>query len=128
KVAAQTFRANPGFKTETAITELGIGEALASVLDAGGSPTAVERVLIVPAESRIGPLTAEERVQVMARSPYKNIYDKAIDRESAYEILKARALQQVEEKKAGEDLVLRRPSKPASGTPVEKTAKPAPRS
>lgn len=128
RVAAQTFRANPRFKTEAAITELGIGEALVSVLDAGGSPTVVERILIVPPESRIGPLTAEERVNVMARSPYKNIYDKAIDRESAYEVLKARALQQVEAKQAGEDRVLKQPSKPAPKTPAEKAAKPAPRS
>ncbi|ACE85582.1 conserved domain protein [Cellvibrio japonicus Ueda107] len=90
KVAAQTFRANPAFSTEAAITELGIGEALVSVLDDKGTPTPVERVLIAPPGSRIGPLTAEERSDVIARSPYKSIYAQGIDRESAYEVLKQR--------------------------------------
>lgn len=94
KVAAQTFRPNPAFNTETVITELGIGEALVSVLDDKGSPTPVERVLVAPPESRIGPLTTEERSDVMARSPYKTIYNQMVDRESAYEILKARVAQQ----------------------------------
>lgn len=102
KTAAQTFRANPAFSTEEAITNLGTGEALVSVLSTDGSPTPVERVLIVPPESRIGPLTAEERAAVMARSPYQSLYAQMIDRESAYEILKARAAKQqvaVENKK-----------------------------
>jgi DNA helicase HerA-like ATPase len=90
KIAAQTFRPNPAFSTESVITELGIGEALVSVLDEKGTPTPVERVLIAPPASRIGPLTDEERVQVMSRSPYKTVYEKMIDRESAYEILKGR--------------------------------------
>jgi uncharacterized protein len=100
KIAAQTFRPNPAFSTESVITELGIGEALVSVLDEKGTPTPVERVLIAPPASRIGPLTDEERVQVMSRSPYKTIYEKMIDRESAYEILKGRIAteQQVIEK------------------------------
>lgn len=103
KTAAQTFRANPAFSTEEAITNLGTGEALVSVLNRDGSPTPVERVLIVPPESRIGPLTVEERAAVMARSPYQSLYTQVIDRESAYEILKARAAKQqavVENKKA----------------------------
>ena len=94
KVAAQTFRPNPAFSTEGVITELGIGEALVSVLDDKGSPTPVERVFIAPPASRIGPLTTEERVEVMNRSPYKTIYNQMIDRESAYEVLKARVSQQ----------------------------------
>ncbi len=94
KVAAQTFRPNPAFSTESVITELGIGEALVSVLDDKGSPTPVERVFIAPPASRIGPLTAEERTEVMNRSPYKTIYNQMIDRESAYEVLKARVAQQ----------------------------------
>lgn len=94
KVAAQTFRPNPAFSTEGVITELGIGEALVSVLDDKGSPTPVERVFIAPPASRIGPLTTEERVEVMNRSPYKTIYNQMIDRESAYEVLKARVTQQ----------------------------------
>lgn len=94
KIAAQTFRANPAFSTETAITDLAIGEALVSVLDDKGAPTSVERVMIAPPASRIGPLMQEERVEVMARSPYKAIYSEVVDRESAYEILKQRINQQ----------------------------------
>jgi hypothetical protein len=96
KIAAQTFRANPAFSTEAVITQLGIGEALVSVLDDKGSPTPVERVMIAPPASRIGPLTLEERTEVMARSPYKTIYTQAIDRESAYEVLKQRVNQQAQ--------------------------------
>jgi uncharacterized protein len=98
KIAAQTFRANPAFSTETAITELGIGEALVSVLDDKGSPTPVERIFIAPPASRIGAITMEERVEVMARSPYKTIYEKIIDRESAHEILKERVAKQTQTK------------------------------
>jgi len=91
KAAAQTFRANAELDTETAITELGTGEALVSVLNADGSPTPVERILIRPPESRIGPLTVEERQAVLDRSPLKGRYDENIDRESAYEKLTQRA-------------------------------------
>jgi len=90
KAAAETFRRNPSLDVETAITELGTGEALVSVLNKDGSPTPVERVLIRPPESRIGPLTDDERHAVVARSPLKGRYDESIDRESAYEILKKR--------------------------------------
>lgn len=96
KIAAQTFRPNPAFATESVITELGIGEALVSVLDDKGSPTPVERVMVAPPGSRIGPLTDEERTEVMGRSPYKSIYNQTIDRESAYEVLKARIAQQTQ--------------------------------
>lgn len=96
KVAAQTFRANADFSTEQVITELGIGEALVSVLDEKGSPTPVERVWIAPPCSRIGALTDAERSEVMARSPYKSMYEKIIDRESAYEVLKARVAAQAQ--------------------------------
>lgn len=96
KIAAQTFRPNPAFSTEAVITELGIGEALVSVLDEKGSPTPVERVMIAPPGSRIGPLTDEERTEVMARSPYKAIYSQVVDRESAYEVLKGRVAQQAQ--------------------------------
>jgi hypothetical protein len=126
RVAAQTFRANPGFKTETAITELGIGEALVSVLDAGGAPTVVERALIVPPESRIGPLLAEERVEVIKRSPYKSLYEKIIDRESAYEILKARAEQAVVEQavkeKTERDIEVKQSPRSTSKVPKPKAA------
>jgi len=96
KIAAQTFRPNHAFSTEAVITELGIGEALVSVLDEKGSPTPVERIMVAPPASRIGPLTDEERAEVMARSPYKTIYSELIDRESAYEILKGRIAEQTQ--------------------------------
>ncbi len=94
KIAAQTFRPNAAFKTEHVITELGIGEALVSVLDEKGSPTPVERVLIAPPMSQMGPLLVDERSEVIGRSPYKTIYNQLVDRESAYEVLKARIAQQ----------------------------------
>ncbi len=93
KAAAQTFRARKGFDVEAAITELGIGEALASVLDEKGSPTPVARILVRPPESRIGPLTEAERAEHMKRSPLKGRYDQAVDRESAYELLNKRGEQ-----------------------------------
>ncbi|MGB5395748.1 MAG: helicase HerA-like domain-containing protein [Gammaproteobacteria bacterium] len=91
RTAAQTFRQNPELDTATVITELGLGEALVSVLDEKGKPTMVQQVLICPPESRIGPLTDEERKEQLARSPYKGRYDEVVDRESAYEMLKKKA-------------------------------------
>ena len=96
KAAAASFRQNPNIDTEQLITELGVGEALVSVLDADGRPTPVEHVYIKPPESRVGPLTDEERSEYLSRSPYKGRYDVVIDRESAYEILKQKAEQQAE--------------------------------
>jgi uncharacterized protein len=93
RAAAQTFRANPNIDTETAITELGVGEALISVLDEKGQPTPVERVLIFPPQSRIGPLNDIERSEQMQRSPLRSKYEQTLDRESAYETLAARAQQ-----------------------------------
>jgi DNA helicase HerA-like ATPase len=97
KAAAQTFRGNKGFDAETAITELGVGEALASVLDEKGSPTPVARILVRPPESRIGPLTDAERQEHLSRSPLKGRYDQTIDRESAYEKLKQRGEEKLAE-------------------------------
>jgi DNA helicase HerA-like ATPase len=91
KAAAETFRANPAFDAATAITELGVGEALVSTLDEKGAPTVVERMLIVPPTARIGPATPEERKAVIEKSPVLGEYDNAIDRESAYEMLTAKA-------------------------------------
>ncbi len=87
RVAAQTFRPNPGIDTEQAISQLGTGEALVSVLDAKGAPTPVERILIRPPCSRIGPLTEAERHSLIERSPLRGKYDQPLDRESAYELL-----------------------------------------
>jgi DNA helicase HerA-like ATPase len=96
KTAADTFRPNPKFKTETAITELGKGEALVSVLDLKGVPTMVERTLICPPESRLGPITPEERQKLVKSSPVYGEYDEAVDRESAYEKLVKRANERAE--------------------------------
>ena len=90
KVAAETFRANPKFDTAQVITELGIGEALCSVLDAKGSPTVVERTLIAPPQSRVGPADADAIDRARNQSPFRGAYDQPIDRESAFEKLKAR--------------------------------------
>jgi DNA helicase HerA-like ATPase len=91
KSVARSFRTNKKFDSETVITELGIGEALVSTLDAKGSPNPVQRTLIRPPESRIGPLSDDERKERMDRSPFKGRYESVIDRESAYELLKKRA-------------------------------------
>ena len=91
KAAASTMRANPKIDTEKVITELGVGEALISFLDEKGRPTVVERAFVLPPASRIGPIDADERKAVMARSPVKGVYDKTVDRESAYEKLAGRA-------------------------------------
>ncbi|WP_372695749.1 helicase HerA-like domain-containing protein [Immundisolibacter sp.] len=91
RAAAQNFRANPGLDVETALTELAVGEALVSVLDPRGMPTPVVRTLVRPPYSRIGPLTAQERAEHLARSPLAGRYDTAVDRESAHELLAARA-------------------------------------
>jgi len=97
RAAAQTFRANSHLDTERAITELGVGEALISLLDDKGQPQPVQRALIMPPRSRIGPLTDAERGEQLQRSPLRGRYDQPLDRESAYEILAARADKQHEQ-------------------------------
>jgi uncharacterized protein len=89
--AAESFRANPAFKTEDAITALGIGEALVSTLEKGGVPSMVQRTLILPPSGRVGPVTPEERAVVMKASPVGGKYDEALDRESAFEKLNGKA-------------------------------------
>jgi DNA helicase HerA-like ATPase len=103
RAAAETFRAAPGLDVTKAITELGVGEALVSVLDAKGTPTPVERAMVCPPRSRLAPLTAAERADLVKRSVLAGHYEKAVDRESAYEKLKERAAQaSAEEAPAGE--------------------------
>jgi uncharacterized protein len=105
--AASTFRPNPKFKTEKAITELGKGEALISVLDPKGVPTMVERTFIRPPSSRLGPITPAERATLIKNSPVYGQYEEAVDRESAFEKLsvkaKKRAAEQQEEVAAKEE-------------------------
>jgi DNA helicase HerA-like ATPase len=93
RAASASFRPNPAFDTAEAIQQLGVGEALVSVLDEKGAPTVVARTTIRPPDSRLGPLTPEERTAVMAQSPVRGLYDAARDRESAFEMLQARAAQ-----------------------------------
>jgi DNA helicase HerA-like ATPase len=88
--AAQTFRPNPKLNVEKVITELAVGEALVSVLDDKGTPTIVERALVYPPRSRLTPLTPEERRRIIQGSVIYGHYEKTIDRESAYERLRAR--------------------------------------
>ena len=87
KSAASTMRANPAIDTEKAITELGVGEALISFLDEKGRPNMVERAFVLPPASRIGAITVDERKAVIGRSPVAGVYEKTVDRESAYEKL-----------------------------------------
>lgn len=107
KAVADNFRENPKFKASDAVQELAVGEALVSTLDAKGIPSFVDRVLIVPPTCRMGAISPDERQAVIAKSPLKGAYDKAIDRESAFEVLQSRA-------------------RPAAGSAPTTTAGPAP--
>ncbi len=91
QVAAETFRVNPNIDVQSAISELGVGEVLISMLDAQGVPSIVDRAFVVPPVSQIGAITPEQRTQLMSTSLVAGVYDQAIDRESAFELLKARA-------------------------------------
>jgi DNA helicase HerA-like ATPase len=93
KAAAQTFRQSKEIDVETAITELGVGEALVSFLDEKGHPNIVDRALIYPPQSQLPPLTPVEREQLVKQSTLYGHYENLVDRESAYEMLKARAPQ-----------------------------------
>ncbi len=90
KAAASTMRANPGLDVETAITELAVGEALVSLLDEQGRPCPTERVFVLPPGSQIGPITPAQRQALIAGSLVAGVYDKTVDRESAYERIKGR--------------------------------------
>jgi DNA helicase HerA-like ATPase len=91
RAAATTFRQNPDFDTEEVITQLGVGEALVSTLEKKGVPSMVQRTLIRPPSSRMAPITEVERKGLILNSPVFGLYDEKVDRESAYEILSARA-------------------------------------
>ena len=106
KVAATTFRENPKIDTEKAITELGVGEVLISLLDEKGVPTMVDRAFVVPPVGHIGPITPEQRQQLMQHSLVAGIYEKPVDRESAFELLQQKA-----QEKAAAAATGRRPSR-----------------
>ncbi|TBU93489.1 helicase HerA-like domain-containing protein [Stutzerimonas kirkiae] len=97
RAVADGFRANPEFSSLQVLTELGIGEALVGGLEEKGTPAMVLRGAIAPPESRVGPLSEQERAALIAQSALRGLYDKPIDRESAYEVLTARARQAVQE-------------------------------
>jgi len=103
KAAAENFRDNPDLDVATVITELGVGEALVSVLEARGVPSVVQRTLIRPPSSRLGPITAEERRRCIEDSPVFGQYEEAVDRESAYELLAERAKRAAAEKAEAEE-------------------------
>jgi DNA helicase HerA-like ATPase len=90
KAAAQTFRANPKLDVEQVITQLGVGEALVSFLDEKGIPDVVDRAMIFPPHSQIGPITPEQRNQIIRSSVIAGVYEQAVDRDSAYEKLKGK--------------------------------------
>jgi DNA helicase HerA-like ATPase len=105
KTAADTFRPNPDFNCAETITQLGTGEALVSTLEAKGVPSMVQRTLIRPPASRLGPITPQERQKLIAESPVAGQYDETVDRESAFEMLQKKALeaQQAEERAQQQD-------------------------
>ena len=92
KSAAQTFRANPKLNVEETITQLGVGEALISFLDDKGIPGIVERAMVLPPHSQIGPITPEQRAAILQSSVIAGVYDTPVDRESAYEKLKGKVV------------------------------------
>ncbi len=118
KAAAETFRINDDLDTEEVITELRVGEALVSTLDEEGAPTVVQRTLIKPPRSRLGPVTAKERAIIQSISPFDGKYDEAIDRESAEEVLAAKAADAAETatevEEQGEETVRKRSRKSKS--------------
>ncbi len=102
RTVAETFRANPDLDTEKAILDVGVGEALVSVLNKKGAPSVVQRTLIRPPESRIGPATDEERATIVSRSPMRGRYDEAMNRESAQELLAIRTKEKMKRIEAEE--------------------------
>ncbi|MGI6572609.1 MAG: helicase HerA-like domain-containing protein [Fermentimonas sp.] len=120
RVAANTFRTNPAFDTVEAITQLNTGEALVSFLDEKGAPQMVERANILPPEGQIGPITVGERDQLLRNSLIYGVYEKYIDRESAYEILsKKQELLEEERKQAEEEKERIRQQKEAQKAALE---------
>lgn len=118
RAAAETFRINPDLDVEAAITELKVGEALVSTLDEDGAPSIVQRTLIAPPRSRLGPVTKKERAIIQSISPHEGKYDELVDRESAEEVLLAKAADAAETAKEveeqGEEEVRKRPRKTKS--------------
>ena len=121
RAAAQSFRPNPAFDTAETIQALGVGEALVSVLDEKGAPSMVARTFVRPPDSQIGALDAAARAAVMGNSPVKDVYDQSVNRESAFEMLAARA----EAAHAAEEAAA--PPPKATGVPTSRAEPRAPR-
>lgn len=102
KAAASSFRENPNLSTEKVITELGVGEVLISTLDEKGVPTMVDRAFVVPPVGHIGPITPEQRQQLISNSLVAGVYEKVVDRESAFELLASKAEAKAAEQAAAE--------------------------
>ena len=129
KAAAQTFRENPGLDVESAIMELETGEALVSLLDEKGSPSVVKRVFICPPHGQIGPITLDQRKSLISQSALSGHYEKAVDRDSAYEVLKTRTEQKTSDAASvptGTEMPTRKPGRQRD-TLVEAMAKSAAR-
>jgi uncharacterized protein len=118
KAAAQTMRQNPNINIETAITELAVGEALVSFLDEKGRPGVTERVYVLPPGSQIGPISPEQRKALMAGSIVAGVYEKTVDRESAYEKIKGRT----DKKMPDEAPASAAGQAPKAGAPAEEKA------
>ena len=113
KAAAETFRDNPAFSTAEVITEMGVGEALVSMLDEKGRPQIVQRTMIKPPQGQIGPVTPQQRQQLMQLSLVAGVYEKILDRESAHEILAERAEKMQQKALAEQTEAAKETAKPA---------------
>jgi DNA helicase HerA-like ATPase len=120
KSAADTMRPNPGLDVGAAITELAVGEALISFLDEKGRPSPTERVYVLPPASQIGPITPQERKSLLADSIVAGVYEKTLDRESAYEKLKGHASARAEQAEVQEKNQAK--GSPARGAAAEPAA------
>jgi len=125
RAAANTFRQNPKYNVEKVITELAVGEALVSFLDDNGRPTEVEKSYIVPPGSRVGPISAEEKQEIMRVSSLKEHYAELIDRESAYEILQKKLAAERSDVKSSKSTRLQKKSPRRSDSILEKMTKSA---
>jgi DNA helicase HerA-like ATPase len=123
KVAAKSFRTNPDLDTTKVITELGVGECLISTLDEKGTPTIVDRAFVVPPVGHLGPVTPEQRQQVMNNSLVAGVYEQAVDRESAFEMLAVKA----EEKAASDAAVAQAAAEAKAQKEAEKAERAAAR-
>lgn len=121
RAAADSFRANPAFDTETVITELGVGEALVSTLDGKGIPQEVARTLIRPPSSRLGPITDAERAEAIANSPLRGLYDERVDRDSAFERLEERTAQRLHEEESARQAEEREERRQRTRSPRRRT-------